>query len=556
MSDDVGDGTGTVFDFERARRRARLRDVLGALSGTSQQLLSYEDVRKRLRAVESASKELREIPLDAIVGSVGRYQDFTREFLPKQDAARDRWVRVKRAMTGLQGVPPIEVYQIGDAYFVKDGNHRVSVAREMGFDSIHGYVTPVVSRVPLSTDDSPDDLIIKSEYAKFLEDTELDELRPDADLIVTVPGQYGKLVEHIHVHRYFMGLESGYPIRWQDAVGHWYDRVYLPVTRSIREADLLLDFEGRTETDLYLWLSEHRARLRDELGWSLSPETIVEGMVESPRLSPEQRDEVLGSLARREADTVSLADDILVAITLDDGGLAALDQALVVAGREGATVYGLHVVATEESEDAAESARLRETFLQRCREAGVEHQYAVAVGDPVSHILDRAGWVDLVVARLVHDKNDEGGGTLSGAYRSLARRCPRPLLAAPPVPTEMRRLLLAYDGTERAREALFAAAYSAAKWDVELVVLSVAEIGRSAGTTIKQAVAYLERYEIEATYVEERGSVLDALLDTRAAHGCDAIYMGSYSYSRWLESMFGGLLEGALSRSGVPVLIM
>lgn len=554
MSDDPTGGTGSAQDFERARYRARLREVLGALSGTSRQLLSYEEVRKRLRAVESASKELREVPLDAIVGSVGRYQDFTREFLPRQDAGKDRWVRVKRAMTGLQGVPPIEVYQIGDVYFVKDGNHRVSVAREMGFDAIHAYVTTVHARVPLSAEDDPDDLIIKSEYADFLDQTELDELRPDADLTVTAPGQYGKLLEHIHVHRYYMGLESGYQIGWPDAVTHWYDHVYEPVTRAIRETGLLHDFEGRTETDLYLWLAEHRARLQEQLGWTLSPETIVEGMVESPRLSPDQRDDVLGKLARREADAVNLADDILVAISSDDAGLVALEQALVVAIRERATLYGLHVVPDEEAERGAEAAALRATFLKRCREAGVEHQFAVATGDPVAHILDRAGWVDLVVAQLVHENGD--GLTVSGSRRSLARRSPRPLLAVPPAATEMNRLLLAYDGSERAQEALFAAAYSAAKWEADLVVLTVSEIGRSASVTIKQAMAYLERYEIEATYVEERGPVVEAILETLDAHECDAVFIGSHSYSRWLESMFGGVLEGVLTRGGVPTLIM
>lgn len=554
MDDDQIGSVGTANDFDRVRLRARLKDVFGALSGASTQLMSYEDVRRRLRAVESASKELREIPLDAIVGSVGRYQDFTREFLPRQDAGKDRWVRVKRAMTGMQGVPPIEVYQIGDAYFVKDGNHRVSVARELGFETIHGYVTPVRTRVPLSPEDSPDDLIIKSEYVSFLEETGLDEIRPDADLTVTVPGQYEQLLEHIHVHRYFMGIDCNHPIPWSDAVGHWYDHVYLPVVRVIRSTGLLADFDGRTETDLYLWLSEHRGRLKDELGWSLSPETIAEGMVESPRLSQDQRDEVLGQVARHEPGAVNLADDILVALADADEGLKALDQALVVARRESATLYGLHVVETEEATASPEAAAVREAFMSRCRDAGVKHQFAIVVGDVVSRILERAAWVDVVVAHLVYGTDEQT--RLSSKYRSLLRRCPRPLLAVPDQHTELSKILLAYDGSARSEEALFAAAYTCAKWGTGLVVLTVSELGRSASATIKQAMAYLERYDLEATYVEERGPVLEAIIETIEAHGCDAVFMGSYSYSRWLESMFGGVLEGVLTESGKPVLIM
>ena len=554
MTDDASGGVGSANDFDRARRRARLRDVLGALSGSQRQLLSYEDVRRRLRAVESASKELREIPLDAIVGSVGRYQDFTREFLPRQDAGRERWVRVKRAMTGMQGVPPIEVYRIGDAYFVKDGNHRVSVARELGMESIHGYVTHVRTRVPLSPDVAPDDLIIKSEYAAFLDETELDQLRPGADLTVTAAGQYGRLLEHIHVHRYFMGIDSGHPIQWPDAVAHWYDRVYLPVVEAIRSTGLLRDVEGRTETDLYLWLSEHRGRLKEELGWTLAPEVIAEGMVEGPRLSPSQRDEVLGRLARHESEGPNLADDVLVAMADTQEGLQALEQSLAVAKRENATLYGLHVVATGAEAGAEGAAAIRATFEAKCRAAGIRHQFAVAVGEVVPVLLERAAWVDLVVAHLVYGAGDDA--RLSSQYRAMLRRCPRPLLAVPHTPSEMRRLLLAFDGSERSKEALFAAAYVCAKWGSELVVLTVAEIGRSVSSTIKQAMAYLEQYDIVATYVEERGPVVETVVETVAAHECDAIFMGSYSYSRWLESMFGGVLEGVLLKSGVPVLVV
>src|SRR5690606_1880898 len=111
-------------DFQRARRRADLRAVLARLSGDDVRLLSYEDVRHRLRAVEGADRVLEDVPLDAIVGSVGRYQDFNREFLPLIDEDKQRWVGVKLAMTGMAGVPPVELYRIGGAYFVKDGNHR------------------------------------------------------------------------------------------------------------------------------------------------------------------------------------------------------------------------------------------------------------------------------------------------------------------------------------------------------------------------------------------------------------------------------------------------
>jgi hypothetical protein len=91
-----------------------------------------------------------EIPLDAIAGSVGRYADFTRSFLPRRESAQERWTRVRAAFDRVQDIPPITVFQIGDSYFVLDGNHRVSVARSLGATHIPAHVTVVESRVPLS----------------------------------------------------------------------------------------------------------------------------------------------------------------------------------------------------------------------------------------------------------------------------------------------------------------------------------------------------------------------------------------------------------------------
>jgi hypothetical protein len=118
----------------------------------------------------------------------------------------------------------------------------------------------------------PDDLILKAEYADFLEKTRLDEYRPQSDLNVTVPGQYPILLEHIDMHRYFMGLDYQRDVSYEEAVTHWYDHVYLPIVQIIRERGILRFFPDRTETDLYLWIAEHRAALEKELGWRINPE--------------------------------------------------------------------------------------------------------------------------------------------------------------------------------------------------------------------------------------------------------------------------------------------
>jgi nucleotide-binding universal stress UspA family protein len=558
MADGDRDITSALHDFWRARRRANLREALSFLGGGSTDLLSYEEVRRKLRAVEEAPAKLEEVPLDAIVGSVGRYNDFTRGFLPRQDSDKDRWAGVRQAMTGLEGVPPIEVYRLGDAYFVKDGNHRVSVARQLGAKYLQAYVTPVRSRVSLESDVELDDLIIKAEQADFLLETRLDELRPGADVTLTAPGKYAILLEHISVHRYFMGIDLDRPVPYQEAVAHWYDEVYLPVVESIRHNGLLRGFPGRTEADLYLWLSEHRSTLEQELGWSLPAETVAHGVasevVGERGLSPERRERALQGAAGEVTETAGagerIGEDVLVALPDTDDALLALDQALAVARRERSRLYGLHVV---EGEENAERIRaLRRTFEDRCCKAGVPAQFATAHGQVQAQLLARATWSDLVVAPL---PTASGGEVrLSAGYRSFLRRSPRPTLTIHGNASELCRGLVAYDGGTRANAALFIAAYIAIKWKTSLAVLTVNE-SLATGSPLLRAREYLEAHGVEATYLATRGRVGPTIVEAAEAHDCDIVLMGSYKFSRTLETMLGGVLEEVLGRLRGAVLV-
>jgi len=129
----------SLRDFDRARRKAFIQGILSLFTRRSLDLLPYDQVREQLRLYSRRFRGLQEVPLDQIVGSVGRYRDFTRTFLPRSDDLRERWATVEdRVKEG--GLPPVELYQVGDAYFVRDGNHRVSVARVQGAPSIEAYV--------------------------------------------------------------------------------------------------------------------------------------------------------------------------------------------------------------------------------------------------------------------------------------------------------------------------------------------------------------------------------------------------------------------------------
>src|SRR5215216_5158072 len=193
-----------IHDFQSARQRASIQEILARLRGKSTQLLSYDEVAQKLNLHARVERGIKNIPLDAIVGSVGRYTDFTRTFLPRRTGDQERWARVKAAMVEGVGLPPIEVYKVGEAYFVIDGNHRVSIARQEGFDRIQARVIEVQTKIPLTPSVQPDDLIIKAEYADFLDVTRIMDLRPNVDLSVTIPGQYEKLMQQIYTQQYLL----------------------------------------------------------------------------------------------------------------------------------------------------------------------------------------------------------------------------------------------------------------------------------------------------------------------------------------------------------------
>ena len=161
-----------VQDFQAARQRAAIQEVLARITGRPSELLSYEEVAEKLKLRIRTERGMQHIPLDAIVGSVGRYSDFTRTFLPRRKEDQDRWAGVRAAfLEDGAGLPPIEVYKVGEVYFVVDGNHRVSIARQEGAKTIEAHVIEVRTHVPLTPDVRAEDLIIKSEYVEFLEYT-------------------------------------------------------------------------------------------------------------------------------------------------------------------------------------------------------------------------------------------------------------------------------------------------------------------------------------------------------------------------------------------------
>jgi hypothetical protein len=250
-------------DYDMARLKAAWRQIVSRLARRRNELLQFEEVRRQLRAQGQHYAGLRSVPLAAIVGSIGRYRDFDSAFLPRQSQTKSRWLNIDRAHYEDLELPPVELYGIGETYFVRDGNHRVSVARERGQEFVDAVVIELSAPVPVSSLRDLEEWIRREDAVAFLSTTRLMQVRPDAEVLLTLPGQYEQLLEHISVHRWFLGIEAGQEIAYEVAVGSWYDRVYLPLVEAIHEADVLKEFPQRTAADLYLWLIEHLWYLRE-----------------------------------------------------------------------------------------------------------------------------------------------------------------------------------------------------------------------------------------------------------------------------------------------------
>jgi hypothetical protein len=241
-------------------------------------LLSYDEVREKLKVGGPIYRGMQTVPIKNIVGSVNRYRDFDRAFLPAQTFTADRWLKINRAFYQEVSLPPVMLYKVGEVYFVLDGNHRVSVAREKGQEYIEAEVRECAVRVPLTPEVRAEDLEELGVRVEFLERTMLDKLRPDSRIELTILGGYDRLLEHIAVHKYYMGLDFKRDIGDEEAVTHWYDQVYVPLIEAIRRNSVLEKFPSRTETDLYLWVIDHQHYLRESQP-GVTPEQAAEHFV-------------------------------------------------------------------------------------------------------------------------------------------------------------------------------------------------------------------------------------------------------------------------------------
>jgi uncharacterized ParB-like nuclease family protein len=274
-----------IQDFDSARARAFRRSLGTILTGRAQRLRSIDPLLRAAGLEGRSYGGVREIPLDRIVGSAAsdsKSRDFDPAFLPINRRMRERWTRIYQAMVEGDELPPIDVYKVDDNYYVIDGHHRVSVARNLGRPVINARVVNVRTRAPLSPDIDPEALLKAAEYAAFLDVTQLHRTRPEARLECSRLGRYDEILQHILGHRYFLSLEQGRDVPLQEAAASWYDHVYHPIELAIRRHDVLRHLPGWTEADVYVEITRRWLSLSEE-GEPAGPDPAIEALLAEHR---------------------------------------------------------------------------------------------------------------------------------------------------------------------------------------------------------------------------------------------------------------------------------
>ena len=565
--------------FQRARRQAEIRDLWSDLTGTANDLIPFEDLSRHLGVVSRSYGGMQSVRLDRIIGSVDRYADFDRAFLPKKNMSRGKWLGVYQARERGVELPPVSLYKVGDAYFVVDGHHRVSVGRQEGQVFIDAEVIEVQTKVPVTEDLRLEDLEILGEQSVFLERTHLDELRPEHDTRFSVPGSHTILLEHISVHRYFMGQERGSDVSWEEAVVHWYDHVYTPVVEAIRSKKIQEDFPGRTEADLYIWIMEHAHLLREKLHGDVSISRAVSSFADgySPRLQrvlrrarlrmlesivpDELQDGPPAGIWRRDHATEPVSGPlfktILCPVTGSQAGWKALEQAAEIARREGGRLVGVLVLPEETGDGYAdEQARaILNEFATRCDEQTVPHVESVERGDPSEVIVERGRWTDLIAIPRQQTDDHWPFLRLGSIFQTVVQRSIVPVLSAPVQVTPMRRVLVPYDGSPKAHEALFVACHLSSAWGAAIILLTAREV-RGADQVLESAQRYLARCGVnQAQSVLADDSTEAAILAAAADHSCDLITMGGYGLGPLLKAFLGSTVDRILRVTPLPVMI-
>ena len=283
------------FDFSRARRARALARLSARLRRADDvdHILPFEEVARALGRIGERRLGLQLISLDSIVGTVDRAREFDREFRPTSSQVRERWQRINLAQRKGEAMPPIDVYRIGELHFVKDGHHRVSVARALGHRDINAYVTEVLTQVGADGEIRLKDLPLKSHQRLFYERV---PLPPEARERIHLKDEwrYAALSEAVEAwgFRAIQARREG--MSRHEVAEAWFRDEYEPVVAMLAEAHLIP--KGVTDTEAYMKVAHLRYLILRTHEWDDAVIDAIRRDLERPG----QEDDTMVRKLRRE----------------------------------------------------------------------------------------------------------------------------------------------------------------------------------------------------------------------------------------------------------------
>jgi hypothetical protein len=265
-------------EWRRARQTAFVQDVLAASMQRPAHLTSFDQVNRKLQLGNVRYLDVQVVALDQIMGSVERYHDFNRAFLPRQDGLQHRWQSIERLVATGRELPPIDLYKVGRAFFVRDGNHRVSVAKHHKARTIKAHVWECETDMPLEPGCDVDEFLCKCAHDGFLKRTNVDRLCPELEIRLTQPDGYEVLLNEIEAFRQVIARIDERDVPFDEAVTLWCEMCYIPIVDIIGRRHILHEFPGRTETDLYLWLCRNHKELKERYRSGILMEAVADDL--------------------------------------------------------------------------------------------------------------------------------------------------------------------------------------------------------------------------------------------------------------------------------------
>lgn len=252
--------------------------IMKLLKVERSELLAFYDVKELLKPKRESYLGMRTIPVDKIVGSEGRYYDFTHSFLPKKELLRNRWVNIDKAHLASINLPPIRVFKLGGCYFVRDGNHRVSVARTQGVEFIDAEVVELDTEISIDPSMTREELWMKvvayerEQFIKYIQQHDIGNVLNLNMIRFSAPGRYQEVISHILVHKYYLNEGKEEEISMKEAARSWFNSVFSPIIGIIKRERILRRFPRRTPGDLYMWVVKHWDELKGKFGQDFSLE--------------------------------------------------------------------------------------------------------------------------------------------------------------------------------------------------------------------------------------------------------------------------------------------